>query len=181
MIGGYKGTSPSSRVIRWRDWSEYSHMSWIESGVQDEYESWIKGGVQHVDRFGLNHRPGTVIDLFDIDLTPGEHDGLIGFYESQLGKGYDFRALLGFSLRIDIHDKKALFCSEYIFGGFIEIRKPLLERIPAWKVPPAYIPLSPLLKFTGSIFVPEYSVAPAENPAIVNRHSSIGNLEGILS
>lgn len=170
MIALYKGTSMISRLIRWRTGTltpaKYSHASWINQVEEDEYEAW-PGGVQHLDHFGFNHTPGTVIDLFDVDLTQGELDGLIEFLDSQIGKAYDYRAIAGFIVRLPVQDKKHLFCSEYIFAGFLHIKKPLLERVQAWEVPPTYLPLSPLLKSAGSTLVSQ----PTANRPQSTHHS----------
>lgn len=149
MIAIYQGKSLVSKLIKFRTWSEDTHISWVEPDTMDEYEAWISQGVRKV-KFGADHTDLTPVDLFHVDLTQGEHEGLLEFLDSQIGKGYDLRALLGFMCRLPIEDKNKLVCSEYIFAGFLKIKKPLLERIPAYKVPPAYFRLSPLLKTRGS-------------------------------
>lgn len=152
MIACYKGTSWVSRLIRWRDWSPYSHISWIEPDGT-EYESCWPNGVQRMPKWGMNHTPGTEIDCFDVPLNEVEHAGLIDFLDSHVGKGYDFAAIFGFAARLPVQDKDKLFCSEYIFAAFQSIRISLLARVSAWKVPPAYFPLSPLLRPAGTMVV----------------------------
>jgi hypothetical protein len=185
MICLYKGTSLVSKLIKFRTWSDYSHVSFVagENLSGPEYEAWHIGGVQRVNSFALNHKPGTRVDLFDIKLTPGENEGLLEFYESQLGKKYDFRAIGGFVLRLNVQDKDALFCAEYTISGFEKIKKPLLARIPAYKVPPGYIPLSPLLDYCGTIFSPTHAT-PDLRPAVsepIFSDPQLPQIGGVLS
>ena len=109
-----------------------------------------------------------VVDLFDVDLTQGELDGLRGFLMRQIGKPYDTRGVLHFVTRRPERwqDQEKWFCSELIHAGFVYIRKPLLVRIPAWKVYPGMLTYSPLLKKAGRIVVGQQSRAPA-TPAFV--------------
>jgi hypothetical protein len=145
VIALYKGVSAMSRMIRFRTWSEYSHASWVDDSFQFEWESWPKGGVQSVAPFS-RHTRGTVVDLFHVPLSRHEETRLLEFFASQKGKGYDWRGVFGFlSRRSAAQSREKWFCSELIFRGFEVAGRPLLARVPAWKVDPGMLALSPLL------------------------------------
>lgn len=156
MIGLYKGQSARSRLIKFRTWCDYSHASWIDDADMSVHEAWTPGGVRHNRNTNIGHTPGTVIDLFSVKgLTVGEQDGLREFYSSQRGKPYDWRGVLMFVSRRDPANESAeqekWFCSELVFAGFLYIKRPLLARIPAYKVYPGMLAYSPLLISAGSI------------------------------
>ena len=154
MIGLYRGKSIPSRIVRIRTWSEYSHASWIR-GNHSVIEAWWKGGVREKTHYSEDHTPGTLIHLFDIDLSHGEHQGLEEFFKAQLGKKYDWMGCLHFITRRPEYarDQDRWFCSELIFAAFEHIKKPLLLRIPAYKVSPGLLSYSPLLKFIGQVVI----------------------------
>ena len=163
MIGLYKGKSFTSKLIKWRSWSEYSHASWIDvarprllkddiiSPLSHVFEAWIPDGVVERQNISDGHTKGTPIDLFDIQLTDGERQALMRFLRMQIGQKYDYRGVLKFMSRREGQTPDAWFCSELIFAAFQHICRPLLLRIPTWKVAPGMLAYSPLLKFVGTI------------------------------
>lgn len=155
MIGLYRGTSLLSRAIQWRTWSCYSHASWICRDRQHCYEAW-KEGVTY-GRIDAHHKPGTVIDLFEVDLPRKYHYAEAEFYRevekhlaTQLGKKYDIRGLLSFVSRREKQNQDRWFCSELVFWA-LEQAGALLLRAPAYKVAPGTLSLSPLLRPVGKI------------------------------
>lgn len=150
MIALYKGVSPLSRLIRWTNFSEYSHASYIDGDEVAEFESAIPNGVRS-KVFLEGHKPGTVVDLFDAPITPGEAEGVREFFIGELGQPYDYRGLFGFLARRQIEDPEAWFCSEIVFAAFVSVKRPLLQRIPAFKTYPALLSYSPLLKFRKTV------------------------------
>ena len=157
MIGLYKGTSPISRIIRWRTWSDYSHAAWLEETEPykyEVYEAWQNGGVQHhQDYHSSNHKPGTLIDLFRVDMTMDQHFRAIGFLKCEIGKKYDFRGVLKFITRTGGQDQGAWFCSELIMAACLWVDCPLLCRVEPWKVDPGMLRLSPKLEFVCQLRV----------------------------
>ncbi|MFH0878564.1 MAG: hypothetical protein V2A34_02515 [Lentisphaerota bacterium] len=149
MIAAFKGISMMSRMIEWRTWSDYSHVGWLR-GDMSIIEAWSKG-VTHTRRFDDDHMQGTIIELFKVRLTEGEESGLEEFLLSQKGKAYDWAGILAFASRLEIQSQDKWFCSELLFAGFDKIKKPLLARIPAWKVPPGLLLNSPLLEENGTL------------------------------
>lgn len=175
MIALYRGVSFTSRLIRFFNWSDYSHASWIDMNLA-EYEAWQNGGVQVVGHWGANHTPGTLVDMLHIYLTKGEEQGLQEFFISQAGKKYDLAGVLGFVFRNDkIQKRNKWFCSELVSAGFKAIKKPLLSRIPDHKVSPAMLCYSPLLKECGQMIVQARKESDhEENPILINRFRDLG-------
>lgn len=152
MIALYKGTSLVSKAIKFINWSEYSHASWMTSDG-GEYESWDTVGVRYSSIFGSQHTKGTEVDLFEIKLTKAEIDALEMFFREQMGKKYDYMGILGFLMRKDEHVHNRWFCSELIAAGFESIKKPLLRNIPSYKVYPGMIAYSTLLTKVKTIII----------------------------
>ena len=150
MICLYHGKSFLSRLIRFRTWSCYSHVSWLDDSTGEVYEAWI-GGVRRAPNINYGHKPGTLISMFDVKLTQAQSKKLLQFFNEQVGRGYDYLGILGFAFRGEFQNQNKWFCSELIAGGFKEIGKPLLERIPNWKVYPGMLAYSPLLKWAGAV------------------------------
>jgi len=151
MIAAYQGISAMSRAIRFLNWSKYSHISWVDPDGS-ETEAWTHG-IRRLETAHTDHAPNTVVDLFDVELTQGELDGLRRFLAEQEGKGYDFRGVLHFVSRRPERagDQERWFCSEVVFAGFAHIRKPLLLRVPAYKVYPGMLVYSPRLVHVRTI------------------------------
>lgn len=154
MIALYRGTSPTSRLIRAFTWSPYSHASWVSSDLSREIESWRKGVT--AGAFGANHTPGTVVDLYEVE---GEVDAVSanveGHMGSALGCGYDLHGVLHFVSRRPERplDQWRWFCSELVFWAYERSGLPLLARVPRWKVSPGLLSYSPLLRFVETVTV----------------------------
>lgn len=146
-IAAYRGKSLMSRAIRAFNWGPYSHVSWITADGT-EVESWRKG-VTETPGLGANHTPGTVVDLYAVlpligrPTVRGHADAAI---RANIGKRYDQLGILGFVFRSpSLQRENRFFCSELVFEGLEEAGIRLLERIPAYKVSPTMMTLSPML------------------------------------
>jgi hypothetical protein len=163
----YRGTSLVSRVIKGFTWSKYSHVSIVPSdGFHLElnkakymaecrlFEAWHKGepsGV--VRRRGIHdaHKKGTRIDVFGVEATV-KIAAVLAFLESQVGKRYDFRGVLGFVSRRDgAQAQDKWFCSELAFAAVQAGGVDLLRDIEPHRVSPGLLSKSPLLKQVGTI------------------------------
>jgi len=174
VIALYMGISPLSRMIRWTNFSKYSHASYVDEDELTEFESAIPDGVRE-KTFLANHTPGTLVDLFDVNLSAGELEGLREFFRSEKGQPYDYRGLFGFLARRQIEDPEAWFCSELVFAGFMSVKKPLLLRLEAFKTYPALLSYSPLLKYRKTVVIGKE--APGEvTETVVHRARSLGVL-----
>jgi hypothetical protein len=150
MIALYQGVSFISRVIRWRDWSDFSHAAWQSPRDGSVIEAWT-GGVRHVASLDTLHTPGTRVLLLEPQLDSEEVASLERFLMSQVGKPYDYRSVWHFICRRPPHpaDQDRWFCSELLFAGFQMIGRPLLLRVPRWKVTPGMLALSTELREVG--------------------------------
>ncbi len=144
MIALYKGTSALSRLIRWRTWSDYSHAAWVFPD-QSVIEAW-KGGVTHAPSILAGHAPDTEVHLFTLDLTMDQRWAIQDFLIAQIGKPYDYAGILGFLTASKTENPARWFCSELLFTACKTAGIILLKRVPAWKVSPGLIALSPALK-----------------------------------
>lgn len=153
MIAAYKGISLKSRLIRFLNWSDYSHVSWV-SAHGWEIEAW-SSGVRKLAVAHSDHTPGTEVDLFAADLNPAEEVLLENWLHRQIGKRYDWLGVLRFLTRRDVPNPLTWFCSRLLFAAFLAIRRPLLLRIPAHKVYPGMMVYSPLLAHVRTIRVPD--------------------------
>jgi hypothetical protein len=90
-------------------------------------------------------------------LTPSEDAAALMLAQSMVGAPYDYTMVLaGFPIRLDYEparDRTAFFCSEAVFliCASMGVRRVLLERTQAFKVPPEGINLSPLLLWESSL------------------------------
>lgn len=168
QIAAYRGRSLISRLIRWQTGSDYSHiairftgrfnMSDGESAIQitpgDVIEAWV-GGVRLNPSLSTLHTDRTRVDVFELKTPLGrsQAETIVDFLLRQLGKGYAYRSVLRFLTREprDV-ERNRWFCSELTFAAFEHAGIQLLERTPAWRVPPDWIPRSPLLQFKFTTF-----------------------------
>lgn len=141
----YRGRSPASLAIRWFTRGPYSHASFYDDASGFEYEAWLNG-VTKTPGIGMHHLPQTVVDVFDITLSPDANRRLITCLESFLGRRYDPIGLVKFVTRTRQPDySRALFCSEYIAAAFQLSGTPLLLRASPFVIHPTMLSYSPLL------------------------------------
>lgn len=143
----FKGRSLISRAIQLRTWGEYSHTAVL---VEDEViEAWHRGGVQRNKIWNIPHTDGTEIDVYALRPSLNEKT-FVRLLSEEVGKGYDFQAILGFLGRKDLSNPDRWFCSELVFAMAARAGC-LLLNAPAYKVDPNLLSYSPLLKFERSI------------------------------
>ena len=151
-----------SKIIQWFCWGKYSHSAWsfceLDGGrlVGDisEYEAWAGKGVVHVPRIGANHTPGTRIDVYELTPALSSEDANNGlkFLSEQLGKGYDYKGILGFLLRKkSMHNPNDWFCSELVFAFLNKCKRFLLNEVRPYQVSPQMLPMCPEFRYVGYI------------------------------
>jgi uncharacterized protein YycO len=59
-------------------------------------------------------------EFVDIPATPEQTDGFHTFLRAQIGKPYDFKAILGLVMQRDWRSDKAWMCSELVTAGFCQ-------------------------------------------------------------
>lgn len=146
-IALYKGTGWISNAIMWISRGGYSHVAMV---LNDDsiIEAWA-GGVRKrkniLDQMDIN----TIVDVFEINTTPDQDIIIKDFLEKQIGKGYDYLAILGFILHTS-HQGRIQYgrwiCSELVFAAFQKIDINLLDRVECWKVSPTILSYSTLLQ-----------------------------------
>lgn len=161
FIGAYHGKSLLSSLIRWRTWSEISHVAAIRADGQ-VIEAWSRGGVRHLDSWHKGHTPGTRIDLYEPrSWSMTRHRKYWDWLLGQVGKKYDWLGVLGFLTRRDgAHSRLKWFCSEKIQEGSVAVGDPFLVNVPSHRVYPGQIPTSPVLSKVAEIEVGD----PTQNP-----------------
>ena len=145
MILLYKGVSRFSRVIRFFNWSEYSHAAWMDDDGS-VWQAW-KSGVTHDPAISYGHRPGTQVEIYRVTgETPEIRAAVREFLSQNKGKKYDYLGILGFVFRAErLARKQRWFCSELVAEAYAYAAHPLL-RIPSNQVYPGMLGASPLLK-----------------------------------
>jgi Orthopoxvirus protein of unknown function (DUF830). len=149
-ILAYHGTGLLSWWIRTRTWSEISHVSQLlDDGT--EVEAW-SGGVQHNKTWGILHKDGTVVDVYDYrePLTAVQKLKMESFLLDQVGKPYDYFGLFRFLPIVrwfarSSNEVKAWFCSELVMESNEVSGIDLLEK-EAYQTTPNDVVVSPLLR-----------------------------------
>src|ERR1700726_703863 len=137
------GTSKGigSFLIRWRTWSDYSHVDFV---LPD-------GTLLGAQGDGVKIRPsdyGKFIktEFFDIDIDEVTSQRILDFANSQIGKPYDWKAIIGFAFRRDWMETDSWFCSELIEAAFEKNGALLIRTEHLNRIAPSDLLLSPYLK-----------------------------------
>jgi uncharacterized protein YycO len=102
--------------------------------------------VQRVAGLLTQHKEKTVVEVYEIvGLTDEQRARIETFLVAQIGKPYDYLAILGFMFRKPLQKPSRWFCSELVFAACQAAGIKLLARIPPWKVSPDLLAISPLL------------------------------------
>lgn len=134
---------PMSAVIRACTWSSWSHVALVDG--DDVIEATAPAGVRRfpVVRAIDHAKRGQIIDL-----PCRNPDAVLTAAASQIGKPYDYTAVLGLGLRRDWQEDDAWFCSELVAWAFAQAGEPLfradvLRRVTPehlWMLAPAALP-----------------------------------------
>ncbi len=153
FIGGYRGRSIISSLIRFRTWSPVSHVATI-NGAGNVIEAWHPGGVRFNQSFHQGHTHRTRIDLYAPAFSAAQQAAFWNFQLDQTGRKYDFRGIFGFITRRDrAHSSRKWFCSELVHAASVHVGAPLLRSIPSHRVYPGMLVASPILTHIGHIVV----------------------------
>jgi uncharacterized protein YycO len=152
LIALYKGTSFTSKLIRWFTRSQYSHAA-VMLDNHTVIESWQKVGVVHAMSLWQNHNKKTEIDLYTItDLPINVEQDIIYNLKKQVGKKYDWLMVFRFVSRRPENEasQNKWFCSEVLIDKFAFCGWPLLNAL-AYMVAPGHIAWSTRLKFYKTV------------------------------
>ena len=121
----YRGTGPTSRLIRFQTRSPYSHAAMMmDDGTV--IEARMRGGVKHVATPWTRHRKNTPVEVYAIKGDFDE-EKVESFLLSQLGKKYDWLSVLRFVSRRKAPADDRWFCSELILAALLDGGKRLLN------------------------------------------------------
>lgn len=155
MIALYRGSGLLSRLIRLQTRSEYSHAAWVRSDGS-VIEAWGCYGVRHVANPWSIHRENEIVDLWAIEgITRQQVREVERFLVSQLGKPYDWLAVLRFVTRRPQPENEDWFCSEVLMAAFWKARVAFLSAAPHL-VAPGHLPWSPLMRLVQASASPEW-------------------------
>lgn len=107
----YKGKSLVSKLIKWRTNGIYSHVSVELDGVV--YEAWVGSGASGVVKSTNTlyyHTPKTEYDTIEVAIQ--NWNVWKTFLENQVGKKYDYMAIISFVKNRIKADENKWFCSE---------------------------------------------------------------------
>jgi uncharacterized protein YycO len=116
-----RGSSLGSAIIRFATWSDFSHVGFkLENGLV----------LDATPEFGV-----TVRDARDdattqyCRVTPPDplSARVMQWAYSQIGRPYDWAAIVGFALRRDWHRNDKWFCAEFVAEAFHQVRYDLLR------------------------------------------------------
>lgn len=124
---------PMSAVIQAFTWSSWSHVALVAGPCVIEA---VTSGVRKVsvlDAMGRAKRAAVV------ELPCREPRAVIAAAESQLGKPYDFTAIVGLGLRRDWQEDDRWFCSELVAWAFQKAGEPLFRAEVMRRVTPQHL------------------------------------------
>ena len=129
---------PVSGLIRFFTWSDFSH---VDAVLPDGTLLGARAG-------GVKIRPADYLGSaktarFHVDLTPEQEAAAWAFLRNQIGKRYDFTAIIGFLFRRDWQRDGAWFCSELIAAACALAAKFPLVRETKGRVTPRDLLISP--------------------------------------
>src|SRR5688572_7314948 len=144
----FKGRGLLNALIRWQTRSCYSHAALLLPDKRTIIEAWPEGGVQEkVVNDWAN------IDIFDVPMMSKEKWRVAEeFARKQVGKQYDFLAIIRFVDRAKMPRNNKWFCSELVFEALEHAGVTLLFNIPSWAVAPGHLAWSTRLKLDKSNF-----------------------------
>lgn len=135
-----KSKSIVARLIRLFTWSPYSHVAVVAPDGR-RIEAVEFQGV--IDSRRYRHER---VDVYTMELPYELERKFFNAVESQIGKPYDYGAILGFLGRQNWQAPNKWFCSELIAWGFQKIGRQVVNTKNAWRVTPRDLALSTRLR-----------------------------------
>jgi hypothetical protein len=121
-----------SLAIRTFSWSQWSHISTLISDTEAiealPFKGVIKSSVESIIKDSNKH-------LF-IYINIRNKDIFYNSLISQIGKQYDYSALLGFGLHRDWQDQDKWFCSELPAWSTIQCKEPIFRSDSLYRILP---------------------------------------------
>ncbi len=127
--------NPFSALIRAATWSRWSHVAIIDDGDM-VIEAAALHGVRRVPFVDAINRAA---DAALVELPSPDPAAVIAAAASQIGKPYDYTAILGLGLRRDWQQDDAWFCSELVAWAFDAAGHPLFRPDSLRRVTPQHL------------------------------------------
>ena len=120
-----KNSSVGSGLLRFAMWSRWSHSAILDRATGVVYDSTMThGGCRKwtTDEFAAMYPH---MEIRGMDVLPIAEVAATAWLEAQLGKKYDWTALVGFLIRRDWQEDDVWFCSEHTetFRSLFEVRR----------------------------------------------------------
>ena len=129
---------PLSAVIRATTWSRWSHVALVDGNTV--IEAAAPGGVaKRTLADAIQHAR----DYELVQLPCRNPIKVLQAASSQIGKRYDYSAIVGLWLHRDWQDERRWFCSELIAWAFQEAGEPLFRPDAARRITPQHLYLLP--------------------------------------
>jgi hypothetical protein len=132
-----------AKLIEWFTWGDYAHVDFVHPTHTDVLVgARYDGGVKYRDRHVYTY--SKVLEA-SVDLPGGQEqaDALWSFVQYQIGRPYDWGAILGFPFRASWHDDRKWFCSELVAEAFSRVGLPLVSGDRHFRITPRDLLLSP--------------------------------------
>lgn len=124
---------PMSAVIRACTWSHWSHVALVAGPCAIEA---VTTGVRKVPVLeAMDHAKRGAI----VELPCRDPEAVIAAAASQVGKPYDFTAVIGLGLHRDWQEDDAWFCSELVAWAFEQAGEPLFRPEAVRRVTPQHL------------------------------------------
>lgn len=144
----FRGKGLISTLIRWQTRGDYSHAAILLPDGKTVIEAWQGSGVRKKE---ITNWEG--IDTFCIPvnlMTADQWKLAVTFAEAELGKKYDYWAIVRFVSRAVMPENDKWFCSELVYSCIKRAGLSLFARIEAWAVSPGMLNNSPYMYKTAS-------------------------------
>lgn len=124
-----------SYLIRLFTWSSWSHVSYLDD-LGFVYESVGIHGVRRVPFVDVIPAYNKYVIVEYKKCSDIQKNQFVNYLASQVGKGYDYLAVLAIALKKKWHDKSRWECSELINSAFERAGLPLFRSEEAIKITP---------------------------------------------
>ena len=150
-IAQYKGRSLVSKVIKRVTRGEYSHTAIMldDDRIVEAWEGCNE--VRIITDLSDGHKPGTSVDIYEVNMGSRQEEKFREFVEAQLGKKYDYLGLVGFYFNSGVHNENKWFCSELFAAACIHAGIGLLNNVAAYQTSPRLASISPKTEYIKSI------------------------------
>lgn len=120
------GSGLTGAVIRWATWSDVAHVAFELPDTLGDLPTYLDATTSR----GVSHHPlidAPIIERYDVYCTKEQADIAIRWALGEIGKPYDWQAIIGMPLRRDWRSPDCWFCSELVCAACEQAGFPLLR------------------------------------------------------